>query len=119
MKKNLFKFASFILASALFFAGCAKSEDGTIDIGLAIPETHLQRWLNDGKNLLDMTSKAGYTAEAAYADADQAKQNQQISDFLTKGAKLIIVGNINEGVNTVIDDAASSNVQIIAYDRLI
>ncbi|MGL4986313.1 MAG: sugar ABC transporter substrate-binding protein, partial [Treponemataceae bacterium] len=50
---------------------------------------------------------------------DQAKQNQQISDFLTKGAKLIIVGNINEGVNTVIDDAASSNVQIIAYDRLI
>ncbi|MDR1030442.1 MAG: sugar-binding protein [Treponema sp.] len=88
-------------------------------IGIAMPETHVQRWQKDGANLKAAVEKLGYRAEVAYGDADQNRQNQQIQNFLTNGAKLLIVGNINDGVNSAIADAAQDNVTVIAYDRLI
>ena len=90
-----------------------------LDIGLAMPETHVERWQRDGAALLDAATKLGYTAEVAYGDADQSKQNQQIQDFITKGAKLIVIGSVNEGVTSVVSDAAADGVIVIAYDRLI
>lgn len=90
-----------------------------LDIGLAMPETHVERWQRDGAALLDSATAKGYTAEVAYGDADQSKQNQQISDFITKGAKLVVVGSVNEGVVSVVSDAADDDVIVIAYDRLI
>jgi putative multiple sugar transport system substrate-binding protein len=55
----------------------------------------------------------------AYGDADQNRQNQQIQNFLTNGAKLLIIGNVNDGVATVVADAAQDNVAVVAYDRII
>jgi putative multiple sugar transport system substrate-binding protein len=88
-------------------------------IGLAMPETHVERWQMDGAALKANAEAAGYKAEVTYGDADQAKQNTQIQDMLTKGAKLLIIGNINEGVIPVVADAAKEKVIVIAYDRLI
>ncbi len=52
-----------------------------------MPETHVERWQRDTEPpyFADATAK-GYTAEVSYGDADQGKQNQQIEDFITKGA---------------------------------
>lgn len=88
-------------------------------VGIAMPETHVQRWQKDGANLKAAVEKLGYRAEVAYGDADQNRQNQQLQNFLTNGAKLLIVGNINDGVNSAIADAAQDKVAVIAYDRLI
>jgi putative multiple sugar transport system substrate-binding protein len=90
-----------------------------LDIGLAMPETHVERWKRDGAALLDAAQTKGYKAETAFGDADQSKQNQQIQDFITKGAKLIVIGSVNEGVVSVVSDAADDDVIVIAYDRLI
>jgi putative multiple sugar transport system substrate-binding protein len=92
---------------------------GSALIGIAMPETHVLRWQKDGASLKAIAESRGYRAEVAYGDADQNQQNRQIQGFLTQGAKLLVVGNINDGVNSVIADAAQDNVAVIAYDRLI
>ncbi|MDR0568086.1 MAG: sugar-binding protein [Spirochaetaceae bacterium] len=98
--------------------GQAKSGKATL-VGIAMPETHVQRWQKDGANLKAEVEKRGFRAEVAYGDADQNQQNRQIQTFLTNQAKILIVANINDGVAAAIADAARDKVPVIAYDRLI
>jgi putative multiple sugar transport system substrate-binding protein len=84
-----------------------------------MPETHVQRWVKDGNSLKTEAEKRGYKAEVQWGNADQAQQNQQIQSFLTQGAKVLIVGCINDGVGSVVTEAARDKVEIIAYDRII
>ncbi|MCG8479789.1 MAG: sugar-binding protein [Spirochaetales bacterium] len=117
MKRIVLLILAAVLSAGAVFAG--GSGEGGIDIGIAMPETHVERWQQDGAALLEGAQAAGYTAEVAFGDADQSRQNQQIQDFITKGARLLIVGNINEGVNSVVREAAEEGIIVIAYDRLI
>ena len=118
MKKVLvfFIIISFILPAV--FAG-GEGESSSMLIGIAMPETHVERWRRDGEDLKQAAIAKGYRAEVAFADADQSKQNKQIEDFITKGAKLIIVGSINEGAVEAVSKANEEGVIVIAYDRLI
>ncbi|MDR2257987.1 MAG: sugar-binding protein [Treponema sp.] len=125
MKKLVAVLLVFCAAGALVFAGGAQggqSGGAASDapfIGIAMPETHVMRWQKDGASLKSFAEARGYRAEAAYADADQNRQNQQIQNFLTNGAKLLIIGGVNDGVATVVADAAQDKVAVIAYDRII
>ncbi|SIQ39173.1 monosaccharide ABC transporter substrate-binding protein, CUT2 family [Alkalispirochaeta americana] len=118
MKRIGLILSALALVAAVSFAG-GQGERGGLDIGIAMPETHVERWQQDGAALLAGAQELGYSAEVAYGDADQGRQNQQIQDFITKGARLLIVGNINEGVNAVVREAAYEDIIVIAYDRLI
>ena len=118
MKKIVVSLLSLSLATSLAFAAGGKDTKVKM-IGLAMPETHVERWQKDGAALKSDAEAKGYKAEVAYGDADQSKQNQQIQDFLTKGAKLIVIGSVNEGVVSAVSDAAKDKVTVIAYDRLI
>jgi putative multiple sugar transport system substrate-binding protein len=124
MKKLIAVLLVLFAASALVFAaGGAQSGSGAASgpalIGIAMPETHVLRWQKDGASLKAVAEARGYRAEVAYGDADQNRQNQQIQNFLTNGAKLLIIGNVNDGVATVVADAAQDKVAVIAYDRII
>jgi putative multiple sugar transport system substrate-binding protein len=88
-------------------------------IGIAMPETHVQRWVKDGNQLKAEAEKRGYRAEVQWGDADQARQNQQIESFLTQGAKALVIGNINDGVGSAVAEAYRDKVIIVAYDRII
>ena len=121
MKRIALLSLGLLLAAGMLFASGRQetARTGALDIGLAMPETHVERWQQDGAALLAGAQARGYRAEVTYGDADQGRQNQQIQDFITKGARLLIVGNINEGVNSVIREAAEEDIEVIAYDRLI
>jgi putative multiple sugar transport system substrate-binding protein len=108
-----------LLAACSFFACNKKKAGGAAFIGIAMPETHVQRWVKDGNSLKAEAEKAGYRAEVQWGNADQAQQNQQIQSFLTQGAKVLVVGCINDGVGSVIAEAAKDKVAVIAYDRII
>ncbi|MDR2020344.1 MAG: sugar-binding protein [Treponema sp.] len=115
-----------ILLAFGFFAFAAGGQQGGggaasggAFIGIAMPETHVQRWVKDGNALKAEAEKRGYRAEAQWGNADQAQQNQQIQSFLTQGAKVLVVGCINDGVGSVIAEAARDKVAVIAYDRII
>jgi len=107
-----------VVLIAFTFAISCKKEAGTL-IGIAMPETHVLRWVKDGNSLRDEAVKRGYRAEVQWADADQRIQNQQISSFLTQGAKALIIGNINDGVGSAVAEAALEDAVVIAYDRII
>ncbi|MDR0623815.1 MAG: sugar-binding protein [Treponema sp.] len=125
MKKLVAVLLVFCAAGALVFAGGSAqggqgaAAPGSALVGIAMPETHVLRWQKDGASLKSFAEARGYRAEVAYADADQNRQNQQIQNFLTNGAKLLIIGNVNDGVATVVADAAQDKVAVIAYDRII
>lgn len=122
MKKAfLITLIAVLALGGMAFAGGASETKakGTLDIGIAMPETHVARWVTDGKKLQENAQALGYKAEWISADADQTKQNKQIQDFITKGVKLIIVASINTGVNPVLADAAKEGIEIISYDRLL
>ena len=98
-------------------ARSAVTLNGTI--GIAMPETHTERWIKDGSSLRDEAAKRGYNGLVQWANADQAAQNQQIEGFLTQGARALIIGNINDGVGAAVRSARRENAIIIAYDRII
>ncbi|MDR2759309.1 MAG: sugar-binding protein [Spirochaetaceae bacterium] len=121
MKKICLVLVTLLIASSFVFASGQQggSGGGSALVGIAMPETHVLRWQKDGASLKAAAESRGYRAEVAYGDADQTQQNRQIQGFLTQGAKLLVVGNVNDGVNSVIADAARDKVAVIAYDRLI
>ncbi|MDR0452195.1 MAG: sugar-binding protein [Treponema sp.] len=88
-------------------------------IGLAMPETTVLRWVKDGASLKAEAEKRGYRAELQFGNGDQVLQNQQIGNLLTQGAKLLVIGQLNDGVASAVADAARDNVAVIAYDRII
>ena len=118
MKRIVLTALAVVMAAGLVFAA-GQGEGAGIDIGIAMPETHVERWQRDGAALLEGAEAAGYAAEVTYGDADQGLQNEQIQNMITKGARVLIVGNINEGVNSVVSEAAEEGIIVIAYDRLI
>ena len=88
-------------------------------IGIAMPETHVERWVKDGNQLKAEVEKRGYTGLVQWGNADQATQNQQISGFITQKARALIIGNINQGVVAAVQQARREGINIIAYDRII
>jgi putative multiple sugar transport system substrate-binding protein len=123
MKKLTAILLVLLLAGSLFARGAQGSGSGGAGgatmIGLAMPETHVLRWIKDGNSLKAEAEKRGYRAEVQWADANQAIQNQQIQSFLTQGAKALVVGNVNDGVVSVVAEAARDKVVVVAYDRII
>ena len=103
----------------LLILAVASLSFGQTLIGIAMPETHVERWVKDGNQLKAEAEKRGYRALVQWGNADQVQQNQQIQSFLTQGAKALIVGNINTGVTSVIAQAKKDKVVVIAYDRII
>jgi putative multiple sugar transport system substrate-binding protein len=84
-----------------------------------MPETTVQRWVKDGNSLKVEAERRGYRAEVQWADGNQAIQNQQIQSYLTQGAKALVIGCLNDGVASVVAEAARDRVAVIAYDRII
>ncbi|MDR2731464.1 MAG: substrate-binding domain-containing protein, partial [Treponema sp.] len=119
--KKLFVILLVLLVAGSLFAGgnAARGTSGKTLIGIAMPETHVQRWVADGNRLKAEAEKRGYAAEAQWADGNQPNQNQQIQSFLTQGAKALVIGNINDGVGSVVAEAMRDKVIVVAYDRII
>ncbi|MDR0496465.1 MAG: sugar-binding protein [Treponema sp.] len=117
MKKFVAVLLILLVAGSLFAGGGKQS--GATFIGMAMPETHVERWVKDGNQLKAEAEKRGYRAEAMWANGDQPTQNQQVQSFLTQGAKALVIGNINDGVGPVVAEAKRENVHVIAYDRII
>jgi putative multiple sugar transport system substrate-binding protein len=106
-------------ATAVFATGKSDAKSDSSLVGIAMPETHVLRWVKDGNTLKAEAEKLGFKAEVNWANADQNLQNNQIQSYLTNKAKLLIIASVNDGVGAVVSEAAQDKIPIIAYDRII
>ncbi len=89
-------------------------------IGVAMPTKTSERWIKDGDAIKADLTKLGYKVDLEYGDDKIPQQVQQISNMLTKGAKVLIIASIDgTALSDQLDQAAKSGVKVIAYDRLI
>ncbi|MCY7325654.1 MAG: sugar-binding protein [Microbacteriaceae bacterium] len=116
-------------ALALGLAACAPADDGggaTAGggegglVGVAMPTKSSERWIQDGEAVKAQLEEAGFEVDLQYAEDDIPTQVSQIENMITKGAVALIVASIDGTTLTnVLEDAASQDIAVIAYDRLL
>jgi putative multiple sugar transport system substrate-binding protein len=112
-------------ALALGLVACAPATEGGSEgegglIGIAMPTRSSERWIQDGDALKAQFEEAGFEVDLQYAEDDIPTQVSQIENMVTKGAVALVVAAIDGTTLTnVLEEAASQDVVVIAYDRLL
>jgi putative multiple sugar transport system substrate-binding protein len=112
-------------ALALGLVACAPATDGGSEgegglVGIAMPTRSSERWIQDGDALKAQFEEAGFEVDLQYAEDDIPTQVSQIENMVTKGAVALVVAAIDGTTLTnVLEEAASQDVVVIAYDRLL
>ncbi|MGA1812504.1 MULTISPECIES: multiple monosaccharide ABC transporter substrate-binding protein [unclassified Frondihabitans] len=89
-------------------------------VGVAMPTKVSERWIKDGNAVKSDLEKKGYKVDLEYADNKIPTQAQQVSNMITKGAKVLIVASIDGGsLSDQLDAAAKAGIKVISYDRLL
>lgn len=112
---------STILATALLAlaVGSAQAADKPT-VGIAMPTKSSARWIDDGNNMVKQLQAAGYDTDLQYAEDDIPNQLAQIENMITKGVKVLVIASIDGTTLTnALENAAASDIKVIAYDRLI
>ncbi|MFF4364003.1 multiple monosaccharide ABC transporter substrate-binding protein [Streptomyces sp. NPDC001604] len=95
-----------------------RSGRGTV--GLAMPTRASERWLTDGKSLVEDLKGSGYTTKLVYGDDDPKAQVSQIQNLIKQGVDALIIAAIDaRSLNGVLQQAADAHIPVICYDRLI
>ncbi|MHA7146620.1 multiple monosaccharide ABC transporter substrate-binding protein [Arthrobacter sp. TmT3-37] len=100
----------------------AEGDDATTscNVGISMPTRSLERWINDGEGLKEKLEAADCTVDLQYADNKTDQQISQIQNQVAGGAKILVVAAIDgQTLGPALEDAASQDVKVIAYDRLI
>ena len=100
-------------------AGQAFAE-GKGTVGIAMPTKSSARWIADGDNMVKQLQAAGYETDLQYAEDDIPNQLAQIENMITKGVNVLVIASIDGTTLTnALENAAASDIPVIAYDRLI
>jgi putative multiple sugar transport system substrate-binding protein len=96
----------------------SSSEGGTV--GIAMPTRASERWLTDGKSLVEDLKGVGYKTKLVYGDDDPKVQVSQIGSLIKQGVDALIIAAIDaKSLNGVLQQAADADIPVISYDRLI
>ncbi|HOO27031.1 MAG TPA: sugar ABC transporter substrate-binding protein [Lachnospiraceae bacterium] len=89
-------------------------------IGVEMPTKDLQRWNQDGANMEEQLTAAGYEVDLQYASNDIQTQVSQLETMISNGCQLLVIASIDgDSLGTVLAQAKEANIPVIAYDRLI
>lgn len=127
MKRNglLLLISMFVLSIVL--AGCG-GDDSKADgdgkekqtVGIAMPTKSSERWVEDGRNMVEKLEDLGYETDLQYAEDVVENQVSQIENMITKGVDILVIASIDgEALTEVLDQAENLDIPVIAYDRLI
>jgi len=89
-------------------------------VGVSMPTKDLQRWNQDGANMESELKAAGYEVDLQYAANDVQQQLSQIENMIAGGCDVLVIAAIEgSSLGEALDMAKSSNIPVIAYDRLL
>jgi len=96
------------------------NEGGGQLVGIAMPTQQSERWIADGNSLKEQLEAQGFETDLQYAEDDIPTQISQIENMITKGAvALIVAAKDGTALTSVLEEAASQDIAVIAYDRLL
>jgi len=116
---------AFSLAACSGGRGSGDAASGSTDnkgalVGVLMPNKTSTRWIHDGDAVKAGLEKLGYKVQLDYANDNIPTQVQQVSNDITKGAKVLIIASIDgTALSDQLDTAGKKGVKVIAYDRLI
>ncbi|MFJ3672189.1 multiple monosaccharide ABC transporter substrate-binding protein [Streptomyces sp. NPDC090106] len=116
-----------VASLAVTLSACGKGDGGSSAsdseggvVGIAMPTRSSERWLLDGKSIVEGLEDRKYKAQLVYGDDDPKAQVAQIGKLITAGVEALIIAAIdNKSLNGVLKKAAAAGIPVIAYDRLI
>ncbi|MGB5559247.1 MAG: multiple monosaccharide ABC transporter substrate-binding protein [Paracoccaceae bacterium] len=118
MRKLITGLSALALGVGLLSAPVIAQDKGTI--GIAMPTKSSARWISDGNSMLEQFEAAGYTVDLQYAEDDIPNQLAQIENMITKGVDVLVIAAIDgTTLSNALENAAASDIKVIAYDRLI
>ncbi|MFY1635020.1 multiple monosaccharide ABC transporter substrate-binding protein [Solwaraspora sp. WMMB335] len=98
----------------------AGEDPADLSIGVSMPTQTSERWIADGTSVKEKLEAKGYQVDLQYAGDDIPTQSQQIDQMITQGADVLIVAAIDgTALSGQLQAAASANIPVISYDRLI
>ncbi|MGW2980702.1 multiple monosaccharide ABC transporter substrate-binding protein [Streptomyces humidus] len=101
-------------------AGGGKARSGEGTIGIVMPTQASQRWVTEGKTMVDDLKGKGYDAKLVYGEDNPKTQVAQIEKLVQDGVDALIIAAIdNKSLNGVLQQAAEAKIPVISYDRLI
>jgi putative multiple sugar transport system substrate-binding protein len=125
---KLLRLAVVGVAFALTLSACGGEQDaGSVTvsasagtIGIAMPTSTSERWIADGKNMTEQFEVLGYKVDVQFGEDDVKKQVDQIDAMIAAKDKALVIGAIDgSALTAVLAKAASAQIPVIAYDRLI
>ena len=117
MKITLFA-AALAVGVSSFAITAAAQDKGTV--GIAMPTKSSARWIDDGNNMVKQFEAAGYATDLQYAEDDIPNQLAQIENMITKGVDVLVIAAIDgTTLSNALENAAASDIKVVAYDRLI
>ena len=117
MKITLFA-AALAVGVSSFAITAAAQDKGTV--GIAMPTKSSARWIDDGNNMVKQFEEAGYETDLQYAEDDIPNQLAQIENMITKGVDVLVIAAIDgTTLSNALENAAASDIKVVAYDRLI
>ncbi|MEH6772566.1 MAG: multiple monosaccharide ABC transporter substrate-binding protein [Cereibacter changlensis] len=118
MKSFTSVLASLALGAAVSAAPALAQDKGTV--GIAMPTKSSARWISDGESMVEQFTAAGYATDLQYAEDDIPNQLAQIENMITKGVNVLVIAAIDgTTLSNALENAAASDIKVIAYDRLI
>ncbi len=91
-------------------AGCT-STGGEL-IGVTMPTSSSQRWIQDGDNVKKQLEAAGYKVDLQYAENDIPTQVNQVDNQITNGAKVLIIASIDgTALTSQLQNAADNDIK--------
>ncbi|MGY9047836.1 sugar ABC transporter substrate-binding protein [Puniceibacterium antarcticum] len=113
-------FKTLLATTALVALGSAAFAQDKGYVGIAMPTKSSARWIADGENMVKQFEEAGYTTDLQYADDDIPNQLAQIENMITKGVNVLVIAAIDgTTLSNALANAAASDIDVVAYDRLI
>jgi len=120
MKKVLVVLLAFAMVFSLASCKSGTTKAAKQMIGVSMPTQSLQRWNQDGANMVNQLTTDGYGVFIQYANNDVNTQVQQCENMITLGCKVLVISAVDgASLTDVCSQANKAKVKVIAYDRLI
>jgi D-xylose transport system substrate-binding protein len=115
---NKFQIFALIILSLISTSSCQRTT--TVKVGFLLPNLVGERYQKEQAFFKDKVTALG--GEALFASADYSDQLQikQARDLIGQGVKVLVINAVNMNTAaTIVREAHSAGIGVIAYDRLI